>query len=402
MDRVEVANGKSPRMLCVFAHPDDEVFCAGGTLAKWAAAGGAAMVMSATRGEAGQIRDGSAATRPTLGSVRAEELRASCDHLGVRHVECLDYQDGSLEGVDMAVLTDEIATRVEVFHPDVVVTFGPDGGYGHPDHLAISTATTQACRQVARAGDHSPLLYYSVFPRRRRLLSHRLARWLTSRRPHFRASGEFVRALALLAEEATLLGYAADPAEVRWFPPGVSIAEQGAAGSGLFLILSGHASVLSTASTAEQGPTMRLARGHFFGAEEIDTRGVYTASLVAETAVTCLVFSTRPIASFDEVGAGQVREEAAMAIDRGGATVPHELVRVDVSPWLDRKMAALGSHRTQFAFVPGLLPSCLLDEWLGEEYFVPVSLPSARHRSLPRHLESVVASGSTSVTAMHA
>lgn len=71
-------NGRPPRLLAVFAHPDDEVFCAGGTLARWAAEGGETMVFSATRGEAGQIQDGQAATRRTLGEVRERELRTAC------------------------------------------------------------------------------------------------------------------------------------------------------------------------------------------------------------------------------------------------------------------------------------------------------------------------------------
>jgi LmbE family N-acetylglucosaminyl deacetylase len=78
------------RILGVFAHPDDEVFVAGGTLAKYAARGAQAMVLSATRGQAGQIRDASAATRHTLGAVREQELRRACAILGVQQVGCLD------------------------------------------------------------------------------------------------------------------------------------------------------------------------------------------------------------------------------------------------------------------------------------------------------------------------
>ena len=61
---------KPQRLLCVLAHPDDEVFCAGGTLAQAAALGIETMVVSATRGEAGQIQDARIATRRTLGQVR--------------------------------------------------------------------------------------------------------------------------------------------------------------------------------------------------------------------------------------------------------------------------------------------------------------------------------------------
>src|SRR5438132_8957638 len=85
-----------PRILGVFAHPDDETFCAGGTLAKYAAAGAEIMVVSATRGQAGQIRDARVATRRTLGQVRERELHLAWARLGVRHAACLDYEDGAL------------------------------------------------------------------------------------------------------------------------------------------------------------------------------------------------------------------------------------------------------------------------------------------------------------------
>ena len=79
---------RRPRLLAVFAHPDDETFCAGGTLAKYVAAAWEVMVVSATRGQAGQIRDPQAATRRTLGQVREREFYAACEQLGVRTRGC--------------------------------------------------------------------------------------------------------------------------------------------------------------------------------------------------------------------------------------------------------------------------------------------------------------------------
>jgi LmbE family N-acetylglucosaminyl deacetylase len=168
-----------PRLLGVFAHPDDECFCAGGTLAGYAAAGAEAMVVSATRGEAGQIRDTRGATRRTLGQVRASELARACSRLGVRHSVCLDYGDGRLKDVDQWVLTREVARIIRAFQPDVVLTFGEDGAYGHPDHIAIGRATAAAfalagdaaCfpeQLAAGLGPHRPArLYHSRFPRGR-------------------------------------------------------------------------------------------------------------------------------------------------------------------------------------------------------------------------------------------
>src|SRR5688572_20798735 len=119
-----------PRILGVFAHPDDEVFVAGGTLARYAAEGAEVMVVSATRGQAGQIREARRATRRTLGAVREAELRAACAILGVHHVQCLDYMDGTLREAPIDTLVGDIARVMRDFQPHVVITFGEDGAYG--------------------------------------------------------------------------------------------------------------------------------------------------------------------------------------------------------------------------------------------------------------------------------
>src|ERR1700709_332455 len=97
--------GRRPlRILGVFAHPDDETLCAGGTLAKYADAGAEVYVVSLTKGEAGQIRDAGAATRATLRGVREKEFHAAGNALGVTETRCLDYPDGGLPGVDSRIL----------------------------------------------------------------------------------------------------------------------------------------------------------------------------------------------------------------------------------------------------------------------------------------------------------
>src|SRR5215472_18137342 len=138
---VDNGPGSAQRLLGVFAHPDDEVFCAGGTMARAAQAGAEVMIVSATRGERGQIRDPAAATRATLGAVRAGELRAAAAELGVQHVQVLAYPDGTLPD-HRSSLCAAITDIVRQFNPDAVITFGADGGYGHPDHVAISELTT--------------------------------------------------------------------------------------------------------------------------------------------------------------------------------------------------------------------------------------------------------------------
>ena len=137
------------RLLGVFAHPDDETFCAGGTFARYAEQGAEIMVVSATRGQAGQIRDAAAGNRRTIAAVREAELRLACERLGITTVRCLDYVDGTLADAGFSALVDEVAEIIGEFRPDVVITFGPDGGYGHPDHVTISAVTTAACQRAA-------------------------------------------------------------------------------------------------------------------------------------------------------------------------------------------------------------------------------------------------------------
>ncbi len=369
MDPLTMVTGRNTRLLGVFAHPDDEVFCAGGTLAHWAAAGNETMVVSATRGEAGQIQDAHAATRLTLGAARERELRVACRRLGVERVECLDFRDGTLRDVDESTLAREVAARIRAFGPDVVITFGPDGGYGHPDHIAISNATTQAVRLTARASGYLPHLYYSVFPRQHRLFCHRLARWLMQRSSSFRGSEAFVQALALLAEEAALLGYTDDMMDVSWFPAGFSITEQGEPGTDLYVIVSGHAEVIREDAGGTRQLYRQLGPGEFFGEEALARRQPQNASVVATDTVTCLVLSTRAPTPFDGRGAETRLGSSPMTAHEGGGRPPERLTHIDVSAWLDRKIAALAAHRTQFLMEPAVFPPGLLEDLLGHEYF---------------------------------
>jgi LmbE family N-acetylglucosaminyl deacetylase len=143
------------RLMAVLAHPDDESLGVGGTLAKYAAEGVDVFVLTATRGEGGRFcghrcGDERHPGPLALGNIRETELRAAAAVLGVREVSLLDYHDQQLDRADPRVAVERIATHLRRFRPDVVVTFGPDGAYGHPDHIAISQFTTAAI--VAAAG----------------------------------------------------------------------------------------------------------------------------------------------------------------------------------------------------------------------------------------------------------
>ena len=375
---------RPPRILAVFAHPDDESFCAGGTLAKYAADGAEIMVVSATRGDAGQIHDVRAATRRTLGQVRERELHLACKRLGVRHAVCLDYGDGTLNAVEPEALTRHVTRIVREFRPDVVITFGPDGAYGHPDHIAIGAATTIACtlagdaaafpEQIAAGlAPHAPeATFHSHFPRSRSLLLDHLVQWLVTQDRPFRGSPAFMHALLVLAQETRALGYTSDHIDVQWYPAGFSIVEQGEPATRLYLILSGAAEVIGEDEDGVRHVIARLEPGTFFGEEDLAHGQVSSAHVVALDNVTCLVFARGEPTAFAGRGTS-----ANQALDTTTAEV--EALRsdvttaIDVSAYVERKIAAVAAHRTQCPFAPDMLPLAMLQEIMGREYFVRVA-----------------------------
>ena len=144
-NKEETMVSRKLKLLCVFAHPDDESLGAGGTLAKYAREGVETYLLSATRGERGRCGDsGESLDFETVGRIREAELRAAAKELAVTEVGFLDYVDGDLDKADPAEAIGRIVSHIRRIQPDVVVTFGPDGGYGHPDHIAISQFTTAA------------------------------------------------------------------------------------------------------------------------------------------------------------------------------------------------------------------------------------------------------------------
>lgn len=161
-----------PKLLAVLAHPDDESLGIGATLAKCAAGGAELSLVTATRGDAGRYRGHRPGTAPhpgreALAKIREAELRAAADVLGIRDLTLFDYPDGHLDGADPRELIDRIAAEIRRIRPDVVVTFGPDGAYGHPDHIAISQFATAATVAAASGSDAhaASKLYYIAWPR---------------------------------------------------------------------------------------------------------------------------------------------------------------------------------------------------------------------------------------------
>jgi len=144
------------KLMGVLAHPDDESLGIGGTLAKYANERVTTYLVTATRGERGWA--GAEADYPgpeALGRLRVAELAAAAQILGVQPVIILDYRDGELAQAEPAEVVSKLVTHLRRIRPHVVVTFDPFGGYGHPDHIAISQLATAAVVAAADPNYHN-------------------------------------------------------------------------------------------------------------------------------------------------------------------------------------------------------------------------------------------------------
>jgi len=133
------------KLLAVFAHPDDESMGMGGTLAKYAAEGVETHLVCASRGERGWF--GPEEQNPgveRLGQIRTQELENAVKELGMKELHFLDYIDGDLDQASHSEVIGKIISHIRRIQPQVVVTFPPDGNYGHPDHVAIGQFTHAA------------------------------------------------------------------------------------------------------------------------------------------------------------------------------------------------------------------------------------------------------------------
>jgi LmbE family N-acetylglucosaminyl deacetylase len=173
-------------LLAVLAHPDDETFGTGGTLAYYACKGVSVHLVCATRGEVGEMPADMMQGFASVGEVREHELRCAAQTLGLSGVYFLNYRDSGMPGspdnshpqaLDAQPVS-EVAARVVTYirklKPQVVITFDPIGGYRHPDHIAIHEATVQAFHLASREDyvdpEHLPphqaqKLYYQTISR---------------------------------------------------------------------------------------------------------------------------------------------------------------------------------------------------------------------------------------------
>lgn len=173
-------------ILAVLAHPDDETFGLGGTLALYARRGYDTYLVCATRGEVGTVDEEHLNGFKDIAELRTAELQRAAKILGLKEVFFLGYRDSGMPGTEENKHTDaqinhpidEVAGKVVKYmrelKPDIVITFDPIGGYKHPDHIHIHKATVLAFEKADDASFHpeagSPYqpraLYYQVFPRR--------------------------------------------------------------------------------------------------------------------------------------------------------------------------------------------------------------------------------------------
>jgi LmbE family N-acetylglucosaminyl deacetylase len=145
------------RLLGVWSHPDDEAYLSAGLMARMTDAGHDVTVVTATRGEKG-TDDPSLFGSAAFAADREVELRRSLRELGVTDLRILGHADGECDRAVSESGIEAIAAVMREVRPDVVITFGPDGITGHPDHRAVSSWTTEAWRRVG----HGDLRYATM------------------------------------------------------------------------------------------------------------------------------------------------------------------------------------------------------------------------------------------------
>ncbi len=144
-------------ILGIWAHPDDETYSMGGIMAAAVQNGQKVVCVTATRGEAG-VQDESRWPAIHLRDIRTQELQAAFTALGVSEHHWLDYPDGGCDKTDVGDAVKQIIDYINIIQPDSILTFGPDGITGHPDHIAVSQWTSQA---VDEAGSKA-IIYHAI------------------------------------------------------------------------------------------------------------------------------------------------------------------------------------------------------------------------------------------------
>ncbi|RJQ37863.1 PIG-L family deacetylase [Candidatus Microgenomates bacterium] len=152
------------KIIFVFAHPDDESFSSGGTIAKLGQKGIEVKLITATKGEKGQLGIPPITTREKAGEVREQELRKAAKILGISEIFFLGFIDGELINLQKGEISKKILEILEKELPDIVVTFNEEGGSKHPDHIQINKSATQAFNKYMETAKKHTKLYYTAIP----------------------------------------------------------------------------------------------------------------------------------------------------------------------------------------------------------------------------------------------
>ena len=177
-------------LLALFAHPDDETFGPGGTLAKYAASGVEVHYVCATKGEAGEAPADLLQGYRDMAELRATELECASRILGIKQVHFMGYRDSGMLGSEDNLhprslqqapdqeVVGKMVALIRQIRPQVLITFDPHGAYGHPDHIKIHRTATEAFfaaadpdrfagqREQGISAHRAQCLYYTAFPRR--------------------------------------------------------------------------------------------------------------------------------------------------------------------------------------------------------------------------------------------
>jgi LmbE family N-acetylglucosaminyl deacetylase len=266
----------------------------------------------------------------------------------------------------LIALATELIREVD---PDVVVTFGPDGFSGHPDHIAVGAAVTAACFE--RRSDRPIRLFHCHLPQSRMLLRDRLAEWVVELTTRFKGTKDFVRALSVFSRETTSLGYAADFVNVEWFPAGSYLVEQGEVATTMYFLLSGHVEIRREGEDGRVQVVDTSGPGEFIGEEGIATGRPRNAHVVAVEDVTSLTFlAAEPLSVTGR--ADQDRFLGTRILPSGDQIDARVTTCIDVSDFVGHKIRATAAHRSQYPIDPGMFPEPILREMFGVEYFIQV------------------------------
>ena len=171
------------RLMCVTAHPDDEAWAFGGTLALYQKRGVETSVICLTRGGAGTYK-GPAKSSAEQKAIRSQEFEAACRILKVTNPDLLDYPDGGLTIVNFIETVADLSKRVRTTRPQVVITFGTEGTVtAHPDHTMVALFSTAACHWAGRKDRFPEQLRGGVTPHRVQKLYYVTARETWPERP---------------------------------------------------------------------------------------------------------------------------------------------------------------------------------------------------------------------------